>query len=99
VSQGAYICGATHQYNQLNFELVSYPKHLGAYSWICARASVLPRVNVGVGAILGLGSVATRDLEAFGIYAGHPARKVKERDYAAVPSSARQGAPADSVRL
>lgn len=88
VSQGAYVCGATHLYNQPEFRMVSFPMKIGAYAWICARAIVGPGVNVGEGAILGLGSVATRDLEAFGIYAGSPARKVKERERRAVPSAA-----------
>jgi len=86
VSQGAYVCGATHLYNEPSFKLVSFPMRLGAYSWICARAAVNPRVNVGEGAILALGSVATKDLEPFGIYAGIPARKVKERLRSAVPA-------------
>lgn len=86
VSQGAYVCGATHLYNELSFRLVSFPMRLGAYSWICARAAVNPGVNVGDGAILALGSVATRDLEPFGIYAGIPARRVKDRSRVAVPA-------------
>ncbi|HZD47903.1 MAG TPA: putative colanic acid biosynthesis acetyltransferase [Silvibacterium sp.] len=85
ISQGAYICGATHLYNEPSFKLVSFQMRLGAYSWICARAAVNPGVNVGDGAILALGSVATKDLDPFGIYAGIPARKVKERSRAAVP--------------
>ncbi len=89
VSQGAYVCGATHLYNEASFRLVSFPMRFGAYSWICARAMVSPGVNVGEAAILGLGSVATKDLEAFGIYAGSPARKVKERERAAVPANMR----------
>ena len=55
---------------RLSFRLVSFPIRLGAYSWICARAAVNPGVNVGEGAILALGPVATKDLEPFGIYAG-----------------------------
>ena len=89
VSQGAYICGATHRYNDPDFPLVSMPMRLGAYSWVCARAIVSPGVNLGDGAILGLGSIATKDLEPFGIYAGVPARKVKERDRMAVPEQYR----------
>jgi len=58
---------------------------IGAYAWICARAMVHPRVNIGVGAILGLGSIATRDLEPFGIYAGVPAQKIKERLRSSIP--------------
>src|SRR5215470_5866894 len=86
VSQGAYICGATHEYDDPFFRLVHFPVRLGAYSWVCARAVVNPGVNVGEGAILGLGAIATRDLEPFGIYAGIPARKIKERLRSAVPS-------------
>lgn len=87
VSQGAYVCGATHLYNDPAFPLVSFPMRLGAYSWICARASVNPGVNIGDGAILALGSIATKDLEPFGIYAGVPARWVKERERTAVPEN------------
>jgi putative colanic acid biosynthesis acetyltransferase WcaF len=79
VSQNAYLCGATHDFNDPRFPLLAYTMTLGAYCWICARASVGPGVNVGEGAVLGLGSVATRDLEPWGVYAGSPAVKVKQR--------------------
>lgn len=79
LSQHAYLCGATHDYNDPNFPLISFPMRVGAYSWICARASLCPGVNVGDGAVLGLGSVATSDLEPWTVYAGSPARKIKLR--------------------
>ena len=79
LSQDSYICGATHDYDDPAFPLIAYAMHVGARSWICARASVAPGVNVGEGAVLGLGSVATRDLQPWTVYAGVPALKVKER--------------------
>lgn len=79
VSQDAYVCGATHDYDDPDFPLLAYSMHIGAYAWICARASVSPGVHVGEGAVLGLGSVATRDLEPWSVYAGVPAVKVKDR--------------------
>jgi len=79
LSQQAYICGATHDYNDPEFPMISYATRLGAYSWICARASVSPGVQVGAGAVLGLGSVACDDLEPWTIYSGVPAVKVKAR--------------------
>jgi putative colanic acid biosynthesis acetyltransferase WcaF len=63
--------------------------NIGAYAWVCARASVAPGVNVGEGAVLGLGSVATRSLDAWTVYAGVPAVKVKERRQFPLPSSDR----------
>jgi putative colanic acid biosynthesis acetyltransferase WcaF len=79
VSQGAYVCGATHDFDNPAFPLLAFSMAIGAYAWVCARASIGPGVNMGEGAVLGLGSVATRDLEPWGVYAGVPAVKVKER--------------------
>ena len=79
VSQGAYLCGATHDFDDPAFPLLAYAMEVGAYGWVCARASVAPGVNVGEGAVLGLASVATRDLEPWTIYAGAPAVRIRER--------------------
>jgi putative colanic acid biosynthesis acetyltransferase WcaF len=79
LSQDAYVCAATHDYDDPGFPLIAYAMNIGAYAWVCARASVAPGVNLGEGAVLGLGSVATRSLDAWTVYAGVPAIKVKER--------------------
>jgi putative colanic acid biosynthesis acetyltransferase WcaF len=79
VSQQAYLCGATHDYEDPAFRLIASPITLGAYSWVCARATVQPGVNLGEGAVLALGSVATRHLEPWTVYGGVPARKIKAR--------------------
>jgi len=79
LSQDAYVCGATHDYDDPAFPLIAFAMSFGAYSWICARASVAPGVNMEEGAVLGLGSVATRNLEAWTVYAGVPAVKIKQR--------------------
>jgi len=79
VSQGAYICGATHDFDDAAFPLLAYSMVIGPYAWICARACVGPGVQVGEGAVLGLASVASRNLEPWGVYAGSPAVKVKDR--------------------
>lgn len=79
LSQEAYVCGATHDYGDERFPLIAFAMHIGPYAWVCARASVAPGVNLGEGAVLGLGSVATRSLDAWGVYAGVPALKIKDR--------------------
>lgn len=79
LSQDAYLCGATHDYDDPAFPLQAYTMTIGAYAWICARASVAPGVNVGEGSVLGLGSVATKDLAPWTVYAGSPAVRVKDR--------------------
>ena len=79
LSQDCYLCGATHDYNDPSFPLLAYQMSFGQYAWICARASVGPGVNVGEGAVLGLASVATKDLAPWTVYAGNPATVIRER--------------------
>jgi len=79
VSQGAYLCGASHDYNDPRFYLFSKEIILEPYSWVCARAMVLPGVTVGEGAVLALGSVASKDIPPWSVYAGNPAGFVKAR--------------------
>lgn len=89
ISQQAYVCGATHDYNDPEFPMISYSMRLGAYSWICARASIAPGVRIGAGAVLGLGSVATQDLAPWTVYCGVPAMEVKLRERSAVHTDLR----------
>jgi putative colanic acid biosynthesis acetyltransferase WcaF len=79
VSQQAYLCGASHDYDDPAFPMIWMPITVGRYAWICARATVQMGLFVGDGAILGLGSVATQNLEPWTIYAGVPARRIRAR--------------------
>ena len=79
VSQDAYLCGATHDCDDPAFPLLSYSSSIGAYAWVCARAVVSPGINLGEGAVLGLASVASRDLDPWTVYAGVPAVRIRER--------------------
>jgi len=47
--------------------------------WIGAHAVVLAGVRVGRGAVLGAGSVVTRDVEPYTVVAGVPARAIARR--------------------
>ena len=84
LSQGAYICGATHDFDDSAFPLLTYEMTIGAYAWVCAKASVGPGVNLGEGAVLGLASVATRTLDPWSVYAGAPAVFIKSRKQTAL---------------
>jgi maltose O-acetyltransferase len=52
---------------------------IGDRVWIAYRAIILPGVTIGEGAVVGAGSVVTKDVEAYTIVAGNPARFVKKR--------------------
>ena len=47
--------------------------------WIGFRATILAGVRIGRGAIVGAGSVVTKDIPPYEIYAGIPAHKIGER--------------------
>lgn len=79
VSQQAFLCTGTHDFDDPEFPMIVAPITLGSYAWVCARACVLPGVTMGDGAVLGLGSIGTRNMEAWQVYAGHPAQRVKAR--------------------
>ncbi len=77
ISQGAYLCGASHDYAKWQFPLVSRPIQVGAHAWVAARAIVHMGVNVAEGCVIGGGSVVTRDMPAWSVCAGNPCRVLK----------------------
>ena len=54
------------------------PVIVGDNVWIGNRAIILPGVTIGDGAVVGAGSVVTRDVPARTVVAGNPARVVRE---------------------
>lgn len=79
LSQGVYLCTGNHDWTHPEFALKPAPIWLKQGSWIAARAAIGPGVTVGEGAILALGSIATQSLESMTIYAGNPAKPIKQR--------------------
>jgi acetyltransferase-like isoleucine patch superfamily enzyme len=53
--------------------------HCGKHAFLGTNCVVLPGLTVGEGAVVAAGSVVTKDLEPWGVYAGVPARRVKDR--------------------
>lgn len=47
--------------------------------WIGRKATILPGVTIGSGAIIASNAVVSRDVPAYGIVAGNPAKLVKSR--------------------
>ena len=79
VSQGAHLCAGSHDFRRRAMPLLRPPIDIGDHVWICADAFVGPDLKIGEGAILGARAVAMRSLEPWKIYAGNPAKAVRER--------------------
>lgn len=53
---------------------------VGDGTWIGANVTILPGVNIGSGVIIAAGSVVVHDCEDNSIYAGNPAKLIKNFD-------------------
>lgn len=53
---------------------------IGNGAWLGANVTVLPGVRIGQGAVVGAGSVVTKDCEPDAVYAGVPARLIRRLD-------------------
>lgn len=80
ISQGAFLCTASHDISSTLLPLITKPITIGKNVWIAADAFVGPGVNIADGAIVGARAVVTKDVEAWSVVIGNPAKKVKNRE-------------------
>lgn len=79
ISQGATLLTGSHNYKKSSFDLLTRGITLEDGTWIGAGAIVNLGVTAHSHAVLTSGSVATGELEAYGVYQGNPAVKIRER--------------------
>jgi acetyltransferase-like isoleucine patch superfamily enzyme len=58
---------------------IFYPTIIGNDVWIGERAMIKPGLTIGDGAVIGMGSVVTKDVGPYEIWAGNPARLIRKR--------------------
>ncbi len=79
ISQGAYLLTGSHDYKKSTFDLIIQPIILEDGVWIGAKSTVCPGVTCHSHSVLAVGSIATSDLDAYGIYQGNPAIIKRQR--------------------
>ncbi|MFZ4394473.1 MAG: acyltransferase [Kiritimatiellia bacterium] len=70
---------STHLTNDPFFGLQDAPVVIDDYVWIGSRATILPGVTIGRGAVVAAGAVVTRDVAPYTVVGGVPARVIGQR--------------------
>jgi acetyltransferase-like isoleucine patch superfamily enzyme len=76
---GVILCSAGHDYATLALKDIAGTISIWDHSWIGANSLILPSVDIGEGAVVGAGSVVTKNVPAWTVVAGNPARQIKAR--------------------
>ena len=79
VSQYTYLCGATHDFADVEFPLVPQRIVIGRRAWVAADCFVAGGVTIGEGAVVGARSSVFKDLPAWMICVGSPAKALGPR--------------------
>jgi putative colanic acid biosynthesis acetyltransferase WcaF len=81
ISPRAHVCAGTHDYRKSDMPLMKPPVNIHDQAWICADAFIGPDVAVNEGAIVGARAVVVKDVQAWKIVAGNPAREIGIRTF------------------
>ena len=79
ISQGAMLLCGNHDFSVSSFDLIVGDITLEAGVWLGAKSIVTPGVTCHSHSVLSVGSVTSKNLEAYSIYRGNPAEKIKSR--------------------
>ena len=80
LSQGCYLVTGNHNYKSSTFDLLISQIILEDGVWIGANSIVGPGITCRSHSMLTLGSILVNDMEAYSIYQGNPAIKMKNRE-------------------
>ncbi len=79
IASNVMIYNSEHDINSEDFHAISGPVEIGDYVFIGPRATILPGVRIGKGAVVAAGAVVTKDVGEFQIVGGVPAEVIGER--------------------
>lgn len=79
ISMGVYIITGGHDATSPAFIGKFRPIVIDDYAWIGVGAKILQGVHIGQGAVIAAGAVVTKDVPAYAVVAGVPARQISER--------------------
>lgn len=79
IAQDVHIWTLEHDYNSPDYHTKGGDIIIEDYVWIASRATILPGVHIGRGAVIATGAVVTKDVPPLAIVGGVPARIINTR--------------------
>ncbi len=79
ISQGAMLLTGNHDYTKSTFDLMVGEIQLEEGVWIGAKSIVCPGVRAKSHSVLAVNSVMTKEMSAYTIYQGNPAKELRKR--------------------
>jgi putative colanic acid biosynthesis acetyltransferase WcaF len=79
ISQKAYLCTGTHDYQSVNFDIEAKPIIIEDECWLATDVFIAPGVTIGKGTVVGARSSVFTSLPAGKICFGTPAKIVSNR--------------------
>jgi acetyltransferase-like isoleucine patch superfamily enzyme len=76
ISPNVHLITADHDINSADFKYRQKKIQISDFVFIGSRATVLPGVTIGKGAVICAGAVVTKDIYDYDIVAGIPAKKI-----------------------
>lgn len=80
IAQDVNIWSLQHDYNSSTYATKGAKVVIEDFVWIASRATILPGITIGRGAVIGACSVVTKDIPPMCIAAGNPARIIGKRE-------------------
>ncbi len=79
ISQKSYLCASSHDYMSKYHSLYLDPIVIEESAWVAAEAFIGPGVTVGEGAVVGARAAVFKDIPAWTVVGGNPAKFIKNR--------------------
>lgn len=79
ISQRAFLCTASHDISTLQRPLIHSAIRIEDHAWVCSQAIIYPGVSLGVGSVVAAGAIVTKNVNAWEVVGGNPAKLIKQR--------------------
>lgn len=79
IGKEAYLLTGSHDITSSTFDLIIKPIKIGNCCWLTTGVTVLPGINIGDGCVIAANSTIVKNVDAWNVVGGNPAKFIKKR--------------------